>query len=84
MHEHEIDIVAIQETHTNLDLNILNRGILPGFKLNGANHSNVHSIATYVRDTLADCYLTHSECLNNIHVITVEVSDVPVVNVYNL
>jgi hypothetical protein len=51
MIEHEIDIVAIQETHTNSDLNLLNRGKLPGF--------NVHGIATNVRDTLADCFLTH-------------------------
>jgi hypothetical protein len=30
------DIVAIQETHTTSDLNLLNRGKLPGFKLIGA------------------------------------------------
>jgi hypothetical protein len=39
MREHEIDIVAIQETHTNSDLNLLNRGKLPGFKLVGAIQS---------------------------------------------
>jgi exonuclease III len=82
MRDHEIDIFAIQETHTTSDLNLLNRGKLPGFKLIGAIHSNVHGIATYVRDTLADYFLTHSECSNNIHVIAVEISGVTVVNVY--
>jgi exonuclease III len=82
MIEYEIDIVAIQETHTNSDLNLLNRGKLPGFKLIGAIHSNVHGIATYVRDTLADCFLTHKEFSNNIHVIAVEVNGGTVVNVY--
>jgi exonuclease III len=82
MREHEIDIVAIQETHTTSDLNLLNRGKLLGFKLIGAIHSNVHGIATYVRDNLVDCFLTHSECSNNIHVIAVEVTGVTVVNVY--
>jgi exonuclease III len=83
MIEYEIDIVAIQETHTNSDLNLLNRGKLPGFKLIGAIHSYVHGIATYVRDTLADCFLTHKEFSNNIHVIAVEVvSGGTVVNVY--
>jgi hypothetical protein len=56
MREHKIDIVAIQETHTTSDFNLRNRGKLPGFKLIGAIHSNVHGIATYVRDTLADCF----------------------------
>jgi hypothetical protein len=41
MREHEIEIVAILETHTTLDLNLLNRGKLHGFKLIGAIHSNV-------------------------------------------
>jgi exonuclease III len=67
MCEHEIDIIAIQETHTTSDLNLLNRGKLSGFKLIGAIHSNAHGIATYVRDTLAECFLTHAECSNNIH-----------------
>jgi hypothetical protein len=49
----------------------------------GAIPNNVHGITTYVRDTLADWFLTHSEYLNNIHVIAVEVSGVTVVNVYN-
>jgi hypothetical protein len=57
--EHEIDIVAIQKKHKTLNLNLLNRGKLPGFKLIGDIHSNVHGIATYVMDTLADCLLTH-------------------------
>jgi exonuclease III len=72
------DIFAIQKTHTTSDLNLLNRGKLPGFKLIVAIHSNVHGIATYVRDTLAD----YSECSNNIHVIDVEMSRVTVVNLY--
>jgi exonuclease III len=82
MREHEIDIFAIQETHTTSDLNLLNRGKLPGFKVIGAIHSNVHGIATYVRDTLADYFLTHSEYSYNNHVMAVEISGVIVVNVY--
>jgi hypothetical protein len=42
LREHEIDIVAIQETYTTSHLHLLNRGKLPGFKLIGAIHSNVH------------------------------------------
>jgi hypothetical protein len=61
MNEHEIDIVANQESHKTSDLNFLNRGKLPGFKLIGAIHSNVHGIATYVRDTLVDCFLIHTQ-----------------------
>jgi hypothetical protein len=41
MREHEIGIVAIQETHTTSDLNLLNRGKLLRFKLIGAIHNNV-------------------------------------------
>jgi exonuclease III len=54
MRVHETDIAAIQETHTISDLNLLNKGKQPGFKLIGAIHSNVHGIATYVRDTLTN------------------------------
>jgi hypothetical protein len=53
MREHEIDIDAIQET------DLLNRGILPRLNLIGAIHSNVHGIATYVRDTLASRLLSY-------------------------
>jgi hypothetical protein len=71
MCEYEIDIVVIQKSHTISDLNLQNRGKL----LN-------RGIVTYVRDTLADCFLTHLECSYNIHVIAVEVSGVTVMNVY--
>jgi hypothetical protein len=79
--EHEI--VIVKETHTTSDLNLLNRSKQPAFKLIDAIHSKVHGIATYVRDTLAYCFLTHLECSNNIHVIVVEVSGVTKVNVCN-
>jgi hypothetical protein len=58
---HEIDIVAIQEINSTSDLNLLKRGNLHRFKLIDAIPNNVHGIATYVRDTLVDCFLTHSE-----------------------
>jgi exonuclease III len=82
MRDNEIDIIALQETHSTSDTNLINRGEIPGYKLIGAIHSNVHGIATYARVSLNNCFITYSDCTNNINVLAVEVSGISIVNVY--
>jgi exonuclease III len=82
MRDNEIDIIALQETHSTSDTNLINRGEIPGYKLIGEIHSNVHGIATYVRVSLHNCFITYSDCTNKIHVLAVEVSEISIVNVY--
>jgi exonuclease III len=79
MRDNEINIIALQETHSTSDTNLMNRGDIPGYKLIGVIHSNGHGMATYARVSLNNCY---SDCSNNIHVLAVEVSGISIVNVY--
>jgi exonuclease III len=79
----EIDKIVLQETHSTLDTNLINRGEIPGYKLIGAIHSNVHGIVTYARVSFNNCFITYSDCTNNIHVLAVEVlSGISNVNMY--
>jgi hypothetical protein len=82
MRDNDIDIIALQETHSTSDTNLISRDEIPGYKLIGAIHSNVHGIATYARVSLNNCYITYSDCTNNIHVLAVKVSGISIVNVY--
>jgi hypothetical protein len=78
----EIDIIAAQETHSTSDTNFINRGEIPGYKLIGAIHSDFHGIAAFARVSLNNCFITYSDCTNNIHVLAVEVNGISIVNVY--
>jgi exonuclease III len=82
MRDNEIDIIAPHETHSTSNTNLSNRDEIPGYKLIGVIHSNVHGIATYARVSLNNCFITYSDCTNNIHVLAVEVSEISIVNVY--
>jgi exonuclease III len=82
LRDSEIHISALQETHSTSNTNLINRGEIPGYKLIGAIHSNVHGIATYARVSLNNCLITYSDCTNNIHVLAVKVSGISIVNVY--
>jgi hypothetical protein len=44
MRDNEIDIIALPETHSTSDTNLINRGEIPGYKLIGAIHSNVNKL----------------------------------------
>jgi exonuclease III len=82
MRNNEIYIIVLQGTHLTSDTNLINRGEIPGYKLIGAIHNNVHGISTYARVSLNNCFITYSDCTNNIHVLAVEVSGISIVNVY--
>jgi exonuclease III len=82
MRDKEIDIIALQKTHSTSDTSLINRSEIPYYKLIGAIHRNVHGIATYARVSLNNCFITHSDCTNNIPVLAVEVSGISIVNVY--
>jgi exonuclease III len=49
MHDKDIDIVTVQETHAGSEDNLRYRGTIPGYTLIGAVYSNVHGIATSVK-----------------------------------
>jgi hypothetical protein len=55
MHDEDIDIVTVQETHTGSEENLRKRGTIPGKTLIGAFYSNVHGIATYVKTSFSNC-----------------------------
>jgi hypothetical protein len=47
MQDKDVNVIAIQETHTSSDVNLHQCGEMPGYRLIGAIHRNIHGIVTY-------------------------------------
>jgi exonuclease III len=84
MHDKDIDIVTVQETHAGSEENLRRRGTIPGYTytLIGAVYSNVHDIATYVKASFYNCLVLYQHHLHDFHTLAVEVDGTIVVNVY--
>jgi exonuclease III len=54
MRKEKVDIIAVQETHT--EENLQRRGTMPGYVFNGVIYSSVHGIATYDKVSLSNDY----------------------------
>lgn len=50
--EHDIDVVAIQETHVQSEEQLYRRGRIQGYKLMGATHHHAHVITTYFKSSI--------------------------------
>jgi exonuclease III len=61
MHDEDIDIVTVQETHTGTEKNLRRRGTISGYTFIGAVYSNVHDIATYVKASFSNCRVLHQD-----------------------
>jgi hypothetical protein len=82
MHDEDIDIVAVQETHAESEENLRRRGTIPGYSLIGAVYSNVHGIATYVKASFSKFRALYKDHSHNVHTLAVKVDRTIVVNVY--
>lgn len=77
-----IDLIALQETHTTTDNDLLNRGEIAGFVAVSHIPNRVYGIATYIRSSINDYSVLSESSLNDVFTIVVEICGVVVVNVY--
>jgi Endonuclease-reverse transcriptase len=82
MREEDIDIIAVQETHTASEESLRRRGSIQGYTLIDAIYSNVHGIATYVKTALSDCRVVFKNHSAGVHTLAIEVDGTVIVNVY--
>lgn len=81
--DHCVDVVMIQETHTDSMESLQNRGKVPGYSIVMAENSNVHGIPTYVRnDILCSVNDVKSTSCNGIYTCTIRVGEMYMTNVY--
>ncbi|KAL1448470.1 hypothetical protein WDU94_013986, partial [Cyamophila willieti] len=80
--EHEIDIVLLQETHTENEEQLNSRGRITNFDLIGATYHKHYGVATYVRSDIQDVSLHHISDIDDIYTVTVKVGETLICNVY--
>lgn len=61
--DNEIDIVAVQETHTENEDQLQSRGRIPGYDLIGATYSRSHGAAVYARSDIENVSLSLTQPL---------------------
>jgi endonuclease/exonuclease/phosphatase family metal-dependent hydrolase len=79
MHDEDIDIVTVQETHASEE-NLRRRGSIPEYILIGAIYSNVYCI-TY-KASYYNCRTLYQDHSHDVHTLAVEIDGTIVVNVY--
>lgn len=80
--ENKIDVILVQETHVNSEIELGRRGLINGFKLAGALYHEKYGSATYIRDTILNSKFISSSTSNNIHTIIVDVGGLKILNLY--
>lgn len=80
--EQKIDVLAVQETHTENSEQLVSRGNIPEFILVGATYHKHYGIATYTRADLKDVVLQSTSTRNDIHEVVIKVGDIHIINIY--
>lgn len=80
--ENNVDIIILQETHADSCQQINERGHISGYRLAAQTLSRTYGIATYIRNRINDYPVVSTSAENNIHMMTVVVNGLTVVNVY--
>ncbi|KAE9532084.1 hypothetical protein AGLY_010286 [Aphis glycines] len=82
LREQNVDIVAIQETHTQDKTQLNTRGKIHGYSIIGATFHRSYGIATYARNNLDEVKLESVTTLHDIHIVKVNVGPTTIINVY--
>ncbi|KAL4083147.1 hypothetical protein QTP88_028477 [Uroleucon formosanum] len=82
LREQNVDIVAIQETHTQDETQLNTRGKIHGYSIIGATYHRSYGIATYARNNLDEVKLESVTTLHDIHIVKVNVGPTTIINVY--
>lgn len=82
LEEEDVDIVVLQETHSDSLEDLKKRGIIYGYTIIAAESSRIHGIATYVKNSIVndaqivsstqdDCIYTLTVCVHGVHITNV-------------
>jgi len=71
--DHQVDAIAIQETHIGNTADFHTQGYVPGFKLAAYLLSSTYGIATYIKDNYTNYKVLHVSEDNNVSSIVVVV-----------
>ena len=82
LHEEDIDVVHIQETHAHSYSDLQKRGLIPGYTLVDSIYSNIYGLATYVKESLAPCSTVYKSAPNDLEVLVVAIDGILTANVY--
>lgn len=77
-----MDVVLLQETHTENDSDFASRGKIAGYSAIGVLHLKHYGLATFVRSDISNASLLSEESNNDVHSVTITVADLVVVNIY--
>lgn len=79
---HNVDVIAVQETHTGNEDQFSSRGHIEGYNVAGVIYHGTYGSATYVRSDIDNWSLVKIDSTNNIHLIEIIVGNLSVINVY--
>lgn len=82
LHDLNIDVVNIQETHTKDNQDLQRRGRIPGYTLVKAIHHPHYGIATYVKSSLNAVEIIDSPEIDYVYTIVIQINDLKIVNLY--
>lgn len=80
--EENVDVIVIQETHTETTDQMYARGKIAGFELTAAELSRVHGIATYVKQNISDVNVVDSNSSESLYSSTIRTGSLNITNVY--
>lgn len=80
--DENVDVVMIQETHTETLTQMENRGEIAGFNLVAVELSRVHGIATYVKNSMSNVQVIESNGNGNVYSTTIRSGQLSLTNVY--
>lgn len=80
--ELQIDVLMLQETHTETPEDLQARGRILGYVLIAAEYSRTHGIATYVTDSTANVDIVESSSNDGLYTCTIRMGNLHLTNVY--
>lgn len=80
--DERIDVVTLQETHCESEIQLHSRGKIPGYNLLAATYHRTYGTATYARNSLTNIRAISTSDENEIFTITVEINNNKICNVY--
>lgn len=84
LRENKVDVIALQETHTEDDNALWKRGRIPGYKLVSRINHPQYGVASFVRNNLKDVSVILEEKSDegNVMVAVIQIGNIKVANIY--